>query len=71
MTPMEFSESKSIMFNPSKILRYPLRSIKYVSKAIYANSPEKREEGLKLGARWYEENKEALERREIENLEIR
>ena len=59
------------MFNPTKILKFPLRTLKYLSDTIYAKSPEKAEMGLKVTERYYKENKEEMDRRGIEHVGIR
>lgn len=59
------------MFSATKILRFPLRSVKYISENIYGKSPQKDDEGIKVVTNWYKGNEAMMERRGIENLEIR
>ncbi len=58
------------MFNVTKILRFPLRSLSYLNETTYAKSPEKREAAMKTVRSWYEKNETAMEHRGIERLVI-
>ena len=59
------------MFNATKILSFPLRTVKYLSDSIYAKSPDKLDMGFKMSRRYYEENQEDLERRGVEHIGIK